>query len=81
MPQNPNILATQTTDGDTYIFDRTKHASEPDADGVCKPDIKLKGHSKEGCVSLDFAHTHTHKNKRTKSFDRVTRRGPKGRRD
>lgn len=48
MPQNPNMLATKTISGDVYVFDRTKHASEAPADGVCRPDIKLKGQSKEG---------------------------------
>ena len=48
MPQNPNLLATKTVSGDVYVFDRTKHASEPAADGVCRPDIRLKGQVKEG---------------------------------
>lgn len=48
MPQNPNLIATKTVMGDVYVFDRTKHSSEPAADGQCKPDIKLKGQKKEG---------------------------------
>lgn len=48
MPQNPNLIATKTVSGDVYIFDRTKHASDPSPDGVCRPDIKLKGQKKEG---------------------------------
>lgn len=45
-PQNPNIIATMTVSGDVYIFDRTKHSSNPM--GTCNPQIKLKGHTKEG---------------------------------
>jgi histone-binding protein RBBP4 len=51
MPQNPNLIATKTIFGDVNVFDRTKHTSEPASDGVCKPDIVLKGHKKEGWVS------------------------------
>lgn len=48
MPQNPNLIATKTVGGDVYVFDRTKHSSEPGTDGVCRPDLKLKGQKKEG---------------------------------
>jgi histone-binding protein RBBP4 len=48
MPQNPNLIATKTVSGDVYVFDRTKHSSEPGTDGICRPDIKLKGQKKEG---------------------------------
>jgi WD40 repeat protein len=48
MPSNPDIIATRTFNGPVYIFDRTKHSSVPSSDGICNPDIKLIGHSKEG---------------------------------
>ncbi|KAI8814597.1 WD40-repeat-containing domain protein [Cladochytrium replicatum] len=48
MPQNPNIIATRTSFGPVYVFDRTKHPSQPPTDGVCTPDVKLMGHTKEG---------------------------------
>lgn len=48
MPQNPSVIATKTVSSDLYIFDYTRHGTEPNADGVCKPDLKLKGHTKEG---------------------------------
>jgi len=53
MPQNPDLIATKTTMGDIFIFDRTKHSSmpsHPSSDGSfqCHPELKLKGHSKEG---------------------------------
>ncbi|CED83414.1 nucleosome remodeling subunit caf1 nurf55 msi1 [Phaffia rhodozyma] len=48
MPQNPNLLATKTVSGDVCVFDRTKHSSEASADGVSRPDLRLKGQSKEG---------------------------------
>jgi hypothetical protein len=51
MPQNPNLIATKTVSGDVYVFDRTKHSSEPGTDGICRPDFKLKGQKKEGWVS------------------------------
>jgi WD40 repeat protein len=48
MPSNPDIIATRTVFGPVYLFDRTKHPSVPNSDGVCTPDMKLVGHSKEG---------------------------------
>ena len=47
-PQNPDLIATRTVAGPTYIFDRTKHSLQPSADGKCKPDIVLKGQESEG---------------------------------
>ncbi|KAH7915677.1 WD40 repeat-like protein [Hygrophoropsis aurantiaca] len=48
MPQNPNLIATKAISGEVFIFDRTKHSSEPERGGVCKPDIRLVGQTKEG---------------------------------
>ncbi|OLY85145.1 Histone-binding protein RBBP4 [Smittium mucronatum] len=50
MPQNPDIIATKTVveNGSVFIFDRTKHPSQPSSDSICRPEIKLVGHSKEG---------------------------------
>ncbi|KAJ8295751.1 Histone acetyltransferase type B subunit 2 [Rhodotorula toruloides] len=47
MPQNPDLIATKTVMGDVYVFDRTKHPSQP-IGNECKPNITLRGHSKEG---------------------------------
>ena len=47
-PQNPDLIATRTAMGSTFIFDRTKHSLQPSADGKCKPDIVLTGQEKEG---------------------------------
>ncbi|MCO5581058.1 hypothetical protein L7F22_034933 [Adiantum nelumboides] len=47
-PQNPDLIATRTALGPTYIFDRTKHSLQPSPDGKCKPDIILAGQEKEG---------------------------------
>lgn len=47
-PQNCDLIATRTVTGETYVFDRTKHSSNPNPDGKCKPDIILKGQTKEG---------------------------------
>ena len=48
MPQNPYIIATKTPSSDVLIFDYTKHPSKPDPTGECNPEIRLKGHTKEG---------------------------------
>ena len=48
MPQNPDLIATKTVRGDVYVFDRTKHATTAPKNGECKPDIRLKGQTKEG---------------------------------
>ncbi|KAJ1932247.1 Histone acetyltransferase type B subunit 2, partial [Linderina macrospora] len=50
MPQNPDIIATNTVveNGAVFIFDRTRHPSTPSSDGVCRPDIRLTGHTREG---------------------------------
>lgn len=50
MPQNPDMIATKAVSGEVLVFDRTKHPSEPDRGGVCKPDIRLVGQTKEGSV-------------------------------
>lgn len=48
MPQNPDLIATKTVTGEVLLFDRTKHSSDPDADGVCRPQMRLTGQTKEG---------------------------------
>ena len=50
MPQNPDLIATKAVSGEVLIFDRTKHPSEPERNGVCKPDVRLVGQNKEGSV-------------------------------
>ncbi|KAF8750554.1 Histone acetyltransferase type B subunit 2 [Rhizoctonia solani] len=47
MPQNPNILATKSVSGRVFIYDRTKHPSEPDSDAM-RPDVTLVGQTMEG---------------------------------
>lgn len=48
MPQNPVLLATKSPSSEVFIFDYTKHPSVPSSDNVCKPQLRLRGHSKEG---------------------------------
>lgn len=48
MPQNPSIIATKSPSSDVFIFDITKQPSTPNPDGVCRPDLRLKGHTMEG---------------------------------
>lgn len=50
MPQNPDLIATKAVTGEVLVFDRTKHSSEPERGGVCKPDIRLVGQTREGYV-------------------------------
>eukprot|EP00053_Salpingoeca_punica_P007050 m.65234 g.65234 ORF g.65234 m.65234 type:complete len:430 (+) comp13976_c0_seq2:116-1405(+) len=48
MPQNPCIIATKTPSPDVLVFDYTKHPSIPSKDGKCEPQLRLRGHTKEG---------------------------------
>ena len=48
MPQSPFIIATKTPGSDVLVFDYSKHPSRPDASGECQPDLRLRGHQKEG---------------------------------
>jgi WD40 repeat protein len=48
MPQNPCVIATKTPSSEVLVFDYTKHPSKPDASGECHPDLRLRGHQKEG---------------------------------
>lgn len=48
MPQNPSVIATKTPSAEVFVFDYTKHSSKPTPGGECKPDVRLKGHEKEG---------------------------------
>lgn len=48
MPQNPSIVATKAVNSDIYVFDHSKHPSKPPQQGVCNPEIILKGHDAEG---------------------------------
>ena len=48
MPQNPKLIATKTVNGEVLVFDREKHSLSPNASAPCKPDITLRGHTREG---------------------------------
>lgn len=48
MPQNPCVIATKTPNCDVLVFDYTKHPSKPDPSGTCRPELRLRGHQKEG---------------------------------
>lgn len=48
MPQDKFIIATKTVSADVYVFDYSKHPSKPHPDGVCRPNLILKGHKTEG---------------------------------
>ena len=48
-PQVPERIATKSSaeGGLVFVFDYSKHFSDPDPDGVCKPQLRLKGHKAE----------------------------------
>uniref|UniRef100_A0A5K3FKB4 WD_REPEATS_REGION domain-containing protein n=1 Tax=Mesocestoides corti TaxID=53468 RepID=A0A5K3FKB4_MESCO len=48
MPQNSCVIATKTPSADVLVFDYTKHPSKPDPSGLCEPELRLRGHQKEG---------------------------------
>nr|GMD91633.1 WD-40 repeat-containing protein MSI1 [Ipomoea batatas] len=48
MPQNPSIVATKTGSAELFMFDCTKHPSNPPEEGVCNPDLRLTGHKDKG---------------------------------
>ena len=48
MPQNHTIIATKTPTADVLVFDYTNLESMP-KDNKCEPELRLKGHTKEGC--------------------------------
>ena len=63
MPQNPNLIATKSPSAEVFIFDYTKHPMKPceltlsvyycsisakNEANVCKPQLRLRGHQKEG---------------------------------
>jgi len=47
-PQNPDLLATKSPNSHVFIFDRTRHPSVAPNDGTCRPEIILRGHTREG---------------------------------
>jgi histone-binding protein RBBP4 len=48
-PQHPFLLATKGPSGDAYVYDYSLHPREPPADALAaRPQLRLKGHSKEG---------------------------------
>jgi histone-binding protein RBBP4 len=49
-PQNPDLLASKSVSGRVFVFDRTKHASDPEvmSGAECRPDMTLAGQTMEG---------------------------------
>lgn len=47
MPQNPNLIATKTVQGEIFLFDYEKHPAKPINDNL-KPNLRLAGHKGEG---------------------------------
>ncbi|CAF4374740.1 unnamed protein product, partial [Rotaria sp. Silwood2] len=48
MPQNPQIIATKTPLSDVLIFNIDTHPLGKEQSGDCNPEIRLKGHTREG---------------------------------
>lgn len=47
MPQKPTVIATKTPAADVLVFDLSLHPKQP-VDKSVIPDVRLKGHEKEG---------------------------------
>ena len=47
MPQNPDVIVSRGTEGELYLFDRTRYASQPGEEGW-RCDVTLRGHQSEG---------------------------------
>ena len=54
MPQTPSIIATKSTSSEVWVFDYTKYPSDPPSDGKCDPQLRLRGHNREG-YGLDWS--------------------------
>lgn len=48
-PQNPSLIATKSPGAEVLVFDYRRHPSVP-SDNKVKPDMTLKGHTKDGSV-------------------------------
>ena len=48
MPQNPQIIATKTPLSDVLIFNVDTHPLGKEQPGDCNPELRLKGHTREG---------------------------------
>lgn len=48
MPQNPSIIATKGPSAEVFVFDYTRHPSQPKEGGAFRPDLTLAGHDEQG---------------------------------
>ena len=48
MPQQYNIIATQSGNGEVRVYDYFKHPTKVESTEPAKPEVTLSGHSKEG---------------------------------
>ncbi|XP_020818413.1 probable histone-binding protein Caf1 [Drosophila serrata] len=48
MPQNNCLIATKSPISDVLVFDYSKHPSKPELNEKSMPDLRLRGHQKEG---------------------------------
>lgn len=47
MIQNPALIAAKTNAPEVFVFDSTKQLEDANG-GSCNPDLRLRGHDKEG---------------------------------
>ncbi|CAI9104755.1 OLC1v1003502C1 [Oldenlandia corymbosa var. corymbosa] len=47
VPQNPSIIAAKTSSSEVYVFNFANQLGN-EGEGSCNPDLRLKGHDKEG---------------------------------
>ncbi|RXH97656.1 hypothetical protein DVH24_009981 [Malus domestica] len=48
MPQKPTIVGAKTSGTDVYVFDCSKQEGKKHQEEACDPDLRLRGHDKEG---------------------------------
>ncbi|XP_068323192.1 WD-40 repeat-containing protein MSI3-like [Pyrus communis] len=48
MPQKSTIVGAKTSGADVYVFDCSKQEGKKHQDEACDPDLRLRGHDKEG---------------------------------
>ncbi|KAM1211827.1 hypothetical protein PS1_003481 [Malus domestica] len=50
MPQKSTIVGAKTSGADVYVLDCSKQGGKKHQDEACHPDLRLRGHDKEGVV-------------------------------
>jgi hypothetical protein len=59
MPLNPSIIASKGPNAEVYIFDYTRHPSQPKEGGDFRPDLTLAGHDEQVLLPSHFPTLHS----------------------